>query len=63
MERNIKDYLAKPKQHTADVIENYYPSGYDRDISIYCTSTIKTSVSWGTVKVTIRKDSYHEKFI
>lgn len=63
MDYNIKDYLARPKQHTTNVIENYYPSRYDRNISVYCTSTIKTSVSWGMVKVTTRKDSYHEKFI
>jgi len=63
MDYNIKDYLAKPKQHTTNVNDNYYPSKYNRDISTYCTSTVKTSISWGKIKVTTRIESYHEKFI
>lgn len=64
MDSNIKDYLAKSKKlQSGNVTDCHVYAKYDRNISNYCTSTVKVSISWGTVKVTTRNEKYYEKFI
>ena len=64
MDNNIEDYLETfEKSQINNVTDDYTLSKYNRNIYDYCTSTMKTSISWGTVKVTTRVESYHEKFI
>lgn len=64
MNKNVEEYLAKTSHRVTNVFDYKITNikGYNRNVSIYCTSTVVTKVSWETIFVTTRLKNHHEKF-
>ncbi len=65
MDKNIEDYLSKPTHRNTTVVDCNVAiiSNYDRDVSKYCTSTIETKISWGTVIVTTHIEEHYDELV
>lgn len=65
MDKNVEEYLAKTSHRVTNVVDYKITNvkDYNRDVSIYCTSTVVTKISWGNVFVTTRLEEHHDRFL
>lgn len=60
MDNDVLEYLSKEKV-AGNFIQENHAVFYERRISMLCTSTVMTEVTWGMIAATIGEEHHYEE--